>query len=183
MVYLLLADGFEEIEALAPLDFLRRCGVKVVTLSMNGSESVIGAHGIPVTADLRVEDAAFSDAQMVILPGGMPGTEHLDRHPMADGILKTVSSRGGFLCAICAAPSVLGKRGYLAGKEAICYPGFESALSGARLSEKPVVRDGNVITGKAAGVAWQFAYACASVLVDGGVCDRVADGLFMRDGK
>ncbi|MBQ1273062.1 MAG: DJ-1/PfpI family protein [Clostridia bacterium] len=179
MVYVLLADGFEEIEALAPVDFLRRCGVKVTTVSVS-EPSVFGAHGIRVIADKVLSDIDFSDGEMIVLPGGMPGTTNLDNFPQMTEILASVYDRGGYLAAICAAPSVLGTRGYLKGKEAICYPGFEELLSEATLSEKGVVRDGRIITAKSAGFAWQFGKVLAEVFVDQEVCERTWQNLFLH---
>ena len=137
MIYLLLAEGFEEIEALAPVDFLRRVGLPVTVVGMRDTV-VCGAHGISVTADCLFDDCDFSDAKAVVLPGGMPGTTHLDEDPRLDALLASVSEEGGLLAAICAAPMILGKRGYLQGKEAICYPGFESFLRGAAISSSSV---------------------------------------------
>lgn len=178
MVYLLLADGFEEIEALAPVDFLRRCGVDIQTVALTGN-TARGAHGIEVTADISLNDADFSKAKMVILPGGMPGTTHLDECPRMTELLSTVYGNGGILAAICAAPMVLGKRGYLQGKEAICYPGFEEFLAGAKISENPVVRDGRIVTAKSAGVAWQFGYTLAEFLVSKDICETVRKNLYL----
>ncbi len=178
MVYVLLADGFEEIEALTPVDFLRRAGVQVTTVSLSGGP-VLGAHGIQVNADKRLSDLDFSDAKMVVLPGGMPGTTHLDECPRMTEILTSVYKRGGMLAAICAAPMVLGKRGFLEGKYAICYPGFESELIGAQLSPSPVVRDGRIITAKSAGVAWLFSYTLAEALVGKEASEKVRAGLFL----
>ncbi|MBR5601892.1 MAG: DJ-1/PfpI family protein, partial [Clostridia bacterium] len=130
MVYLFLANGFEEIEALTPLDVLRRAGVPVTTVGVGG-DSILGAHGIRVQAD--IPDTMYRDSapDMIILPGGMPGSEHLDNSRVVDAALRAAERNGAYLCAICAAPMVLGKRGYLAGKRAVCYPGFEQFLEGA----------------------------------------------------
>ncbi len=178
MVYVLLADGFEEIEALAPVDFLRRAGVSVTTVSLTG-DPVCGAHGIEVTADAPLRDVDFLDADMVVLPGGMPGTANLDECPRMSEILATVYDKGGYLAAICAAPMVLGKRGYLKDKQAICYPGFEEYLSGAEISLRPVVRDGRIITAKSAGVAWEFGYVLAGILAGREACETVRQSLFL----
>jgi len=178
MVYLILADGFEEIEALAPVDFLRRAGIPVKVLGLNALQ-VCGAHGVSVAADALISDVDFSDADAVILPGGMPGTKNLDSDPRLDGILALVDKRNGILAAICAAPMVLGKRGYLKEKRAICYPGFESDLIGASVVSDPVVQDGRVITARSAGHAWEFAYTVACALSDRSVCERVRESLFL----
>lgn len=155
MVYLFLANGFEEVEALAPLDLLRRAGVEVTTVGVGG-DLVRGSHGIPVQAD--IPDTMFRDSapDMVILPGGMPGAKNLDASRTVDAALRAAAAHGGYLAAICAAPFVLGKRGYLTGKRAICYPGFEPQLEGATIAGTRVVRDGNVITAAGMGVAVEF---------------------------
>ena len=178
MVYVLLADGFEEIEALAPVDFLRRANVQVATVSL-GSASVCGAHSITVTADAILSEVDFSDAEMIVLPGGMPGTSNLDQCPQMTEILASVYDRGGVLAAICAAPMVLGKRGYLDGKEAVCYDGFENFLYGATLSEQGVVVDGRIITAKSAGFAWEFGYRLAEVFVGKDRCEMIRKNLFL----
>lgn len=163
MVYLFLANGFEEIEALCPLDLLRRAGIDVTTVGIGG-DAVVGSHGIPVQADLP--EAMFRDAapEMIILPGGMPGARHLDESKTVETAIKVTHAAGGYLAAICAAPMILGKRGYLRGKEAICFPGFEKDLLGARISSHRVVRDGKIITGAGMGVALDFGLALVAAL-------------------
>ena len=163
MIYMFLANGFEEVEALAPLDLLRRAGCEVTTVGIGG-DMIVGSHRIAVQAD--IPDTMFRDArpEMVILPGGMPGTKNLDASRTVDAALRAAASSGAYLAAICAAPLVLGKRGYLKNKKAICYPGFESYLEGAVLSERRVCRDGNIITAAGAGVALEFALALIGAL-------------------
>lgn len=163
MVYLFLANGFEEIEALAPLDLLRRAGVQVTTVGIGG-DTVIGAHGIAVQAD--IPEAMYRDArpEMLILPGGMPGAKNLDESRTVENALRVAAANGAYLAAICAAPMVLGKRGYLVGRRAICFPGFEDTLQGAELASERVVRDGNVITAAGMGVAVEFGLALVSAL-------------------
>lgn len=163
MVYLFLANGFEETEALCPLDLLRRAGVNVMTVGIGG-DHIMGSHGITVQTDLT--DALFRDGnpEMVILPGGMPGARHLDECRTVDIALRSAAQNGGYLAAICAAPMVLGKRGYLKKKEAICYPGFEDTLEGANLSDKKVVTDGKIITAAGMGVALEFGLALVTAL-------------------
>lgn len=162
-VILFFANGTEEIEALTAVDILRRAGAEV-TLAGVGGTALCGSHGIRVTADQTAEDAVNGDYDMAVVPGGMPGTNHLDASDAVETVLKNVSDKGGILAAICAAPLVLGKRGYLIGKEAICFPGFESYLEGAVISEKKVCRDGNIITAAGAGVALDFALALTAAL-------------------
>ena len=165
MVYLFLANGFEEIEALCPLDLLRRAGVEVTTVGVGG-EMIRGSHGIVVQADMP--DTMYMDAnpEMIILPGGMPGSKNLDESRIVDAAVQTAARKGAYIAAICAAPFILGKRGLLAGKEAICYPGFEDQLTGARISAEKVVRDGNFITAAGMGVAVDFGLALVEVLKD-----------------
>ncbi len=164
MVYLFLANGFEEIEALCPLDLLRRAGVEVTTVSVGGAESVMGAHHICVQADLP--DTMFRDAkpEMIILPGGMPGAKNLDESRVVDTALRAAHACGAYLAAICAAPMVLGHRGYLKNKRATCFPGFEDQLDGAILADTRVVRDGNIITAAGMGVALDFGLELVSAL-------------------
>ncbi len=163
MVYLFLANGFEEIEALCPLDLLRRAGVEVTTVGI-GSDTIMGSHGIPVLADIPEGMFADSTPEMIILPGGMPGSKNLDESRTVDMALAAASRQGAFIAAICAAPMVLGHRGLLQNKEAICFPGFEKELTGARISDKRVVRDGNVITAAGMGVALEFGLELVAAL-------------------
>lgn len=163
MIYMFLANGFEEIEALCPLDLLRRAGLEVTTVGIGG-EMIQGSHGITVAADMPEGMYADAKPDMLILPGGMPGSKHLDESRVVDTALKVAAKNGSLIAAICAAPMVLGHRGLLEGKEAICYPGFESHLTGARISEKRVVRDGNVITAAGMGVALEFGLALVAAL-------------------
>jgi len=163
MIYLFLANGFEEIEALCPLDLLRRAGLEVTTVGIGG-DLIKGSHGIAVQAD--IPDTMYRDSkpEMIILPGGMPGAKNLDESRIVDSALGAAASSGGYLAAICAAPMVLGKRGYLEGKNATCFPGFEEFLSGAEIASERVVRDGKVITAAGMGVAVEFGLALVAAL-------------------
>ena len=163
MIYLFLANGIEEIEALAPLALLRRAGLEVTTVGI-GSEPVCGAHGITVPAAIPAGMFAAPAPDMLLLPGGMPGSKHLDESRTVDSALRAAARRGALIAAICAAPMVLGRRGLLQGKEAICFPGFEKELAGARISNKRVVRDGNIITAAGMGVAVEFGLALVAAL-------------------
>ena len=165
MVYMFLAEGFEEIEALAPLDLLRRAGVKITTVGIGG-EYVTGSHGITVKADVADTEAKIENAEMVILPGGMPGTKNLDASAIVHGAIDSAEKSGAFVAAICAAPMILGKRGDLNGKTAVCYPGFEEYLAGAILCprEKKVAVDGKFITARGMGVAVDFGLALVEAL-------------------
>lgn len=165
MILVLLADGFEEIEALAPVDMLRRAGLEVVTVGVMGKVAN-GSHGIPVVCDAMPEDIDLGKVELAIFPGGMPGATNLDASPYTDKVIEAVEKHGGRLAAICAAPLVLGRRGLLKGRTAICYPGFESELIGATVSKSSVVTDGNITTAKGMGVAIEFAKELVSLMAD-----------------
>lgn len=164
MIYMFLANGFEEVEALAPLDLLLRAGCEVTTVGIGGGDMIVGAHGIAVGAD--IPDTMFRDSkpEMIILPGGMPGTTNLDASGAVHEAIRFAAERGITIGAICAAPMIIGKLGYLSGRSAICYPGFEKYLIGANISAKSVVVDENFITAKGMGVAAQFGLALVNVL-------------------
>ena len=156
MIYCFLADGFEEVEALAAVDMIRRAGLDLETVGVS-SEIIEGAHGIKVMCDCAADKIVLdSNLDAVILPGGMPGTLNLEKNETVQMAVDFAAENGKLICAICAAPSILGHKGLLRGKEAIAYPGFEKDLAGASVSEKYVVRDGNIITAKGAGVAVDF---------------------------
>lgn len=167
--YILLADGFEEVEALTTADVLKRAGIETVLTSVYGEEAVRGAHDIYVDTDDYFEDPdeyddGFSDADAVILPGGMPGTTNLKESAAVKGMLEAYLTAGKVVCAICAAPTVLGGYGMLDGKKATCFPGCESGLGGADFVGGPAVTDGNIITGKSMGCAVDFALAIVTKL-------------------
>ena len=163
MIYMFLANGFEEIEALCPLDLLRRAGLDVKTVGIGGNV-ITGSHGISVAADMTDADFCDGAPTAVILPGGMPGTTNLDASPVVHRALDCAHKNGALISAICAAPMILGKRGDLKGKEAICYPGFEKYLDGATVSAKKVAIDGNIITAAGMGVALDFGLALVAAL-------------------
>ena len=146
MVFLFLADGFEEIEALTPVDLLRRAGVEVVTVGVTG-KTVTGSHGITVSADVGAEEAlamlaAGTIPEMIVLPGGMPGAATLDASPLVDTFIDAAEKANAYIAAICAAPMILGKRGLLRGRHATCFPGFEEYLEGAAYMDVHTVTDG-----------------------------------------
>ncbi len=156
MIYCFLAEGFEEVEALAAVDMIRRAGLNLRTVGV-GNLMINGAHGIKVECDCTKDDIILdSNLSAVILPGGMPGTINLERDETVQKAIDFAVENEKLICAICAAPSILGHKGILRGKEAIAYPGFEKDLEGAVISKKHVVRDGNIITAKGAGVAVDF---------------------------
>lgn len=166
MIYVFLADGFEEIEALAPVDLLRRAGLTVQTVGVTG-KTVTGNHNISVTADILPAEVILNeDVQAIVLPGGTPGAMHLDADETVSCAVTFAAANNKLICAICAAPFLLGKRGLLTGKEAICYPGFEKDLTGAIFSDKAVCRDGNIITAKGMGVATEFGLKIVETLLD-----------------
>ena len=171
MILLLLADGFEETEALVPLDLLLRGKCDVKTVGITG-KTVSGAHGIPVTADLCPNEVK-GKIDALILPGGMPGTTNLDASPDVDRLIEKTISDGGRLAAICAAPMVLGRRGLLQNKRAVCFPGFESELKGAIKSNKRVETDGNVTTAVGMGAAYEFGLALLSLLAGRKTAEQV----------
>ncbi len=156
MVIVLLTDGFEEIEALTPVDMLRRAKINVKTVGVDGKIAV-GSHGIPVVCDITAEEVNLDEVSMAVFPGGMPGSLNLDASPFTDKVIDAVLKKGGRLAAICAAPLVLGRRGLLKGKKATCFPGFESELLGAHTTGEDFVTDGNITTGKGMEYSLPFA--------------------------
>lgn len=158
MVYVFFADGFEEVEALTPVDYVRRAGKKVVTVGVTG-KTVTGAHGIPVLCDIAIDEFNMSiDDEGIILPGGMPGTINLENSEKVQAAIDFCAQNKKMIAAICAAPSILGHKNLLDKKEAVCFPGFENDLYGAVISDKYAVTDGNIITAKGAGSASDFAF-------------------------
>lgn len=172
-VYLFLAEGFEELEVVTPVDLLRRAGISVNTVSISGKKEVTGAHGITLHADLLFEQCDFTHADLLMLPGGMPGTKNLGEHQPLCQLLTEHNEKGKRIGAICAAPSVLGQLHLLEGKKATCYPGFESYLGDSYVDDSVVV-DGNVITAKGPGVAYDYALCLIYLLKDKDTADRVA---------
>lgn len=164
MVYVHLADGFEEIEALTVVDVLRRANIAVKTVSITGDKTVRGAHDIMVAADLLFEEADFDKCEMIILPGGMPGTANLAKHEGLAEQLNAFAQSDKWLAAICAAPSVLGRMSLLKGKRVTSYPGYESQLIGAVYSEERVVRDRKIITSRGPGTAMEFSLELVKLL-------------------
>lgn len=155
-IYMFLAEGFEETEALVPLDLLLRAGADIKTVSINGNKAVTGAHNITVMADGLAEDYDLSDCDGLILPGGGKGTENLFASDTVRNAVKQAYDQNKAICAICAAPTVLGRMGLLKYKTAVCFPGMEDMLHCKTVSDTPVVRDGNVITACGMGVSYKF---------------------------
>ena len=164
MVYIFLADGFEEIEALTQVDYLRRAGIKVITVGVTG-KTVSGAHGIDVVADIPVGEITLSDElEMVVLPGGIPGVPNLEK----------------FVAAICAAPTLLARYGYLEGKNAVCYPAMNNEMCGANYKKQSVIRDGLFITAEAAGASEQFAFELIRALRSDDAAQKVRESICAR---
>ena len=173
MVYLFLADGFEEIEALYTLDLLRRANIDVLTVGVTGKVAN-GSHKIPVVCDIDCASLPYnSDFDMIVLPGGMPGSTNLDKAECVEKYIKLALDNDKLICAICAAPFILGKRGILKGKNATCFPGFENQLEGATVVDAGVVRDGNIITGRAMGSAHEFALTVLEALQGKEAADKM----------
>ena len=179
-VYVFFANGFEEIEALTVVDMLRRAEVETVMVSIMPEKTVLGAHNIPVVADGLFEDYNYSDGDMLVLPGGMPGTTHLLEHEELRQVLFAYKEAGKYLAAICAAPSVYGRNGMLAGKKATCYPGFEEELQGAVVSPERVVTDGQFITSRGLGTAIDFSLELIRLLKGQEAADAVAAAIQYR---
>ncbi len=171
--YLFFAEGFEEVEALTVVDLLRRGKVDCVTVSVSGDYDVTGSHGITIRADRRFEDRDLSDADMLILPGGMPGTTNLKAHAGLDKLIHTYVDSGKYLAAVCAAPTVYGEKGLLKGKDATCYPGLEEGLVGANAKTDPVVCDGQFITSRGMGTCIDFGLKLLELLEGREVSDKV----------
>ena len=172
MIYVFLADGFEEIEALTPVDILRRAELEVVTVGVGG-KIITGSHGITVTADIEEKDVTTDDMEMMILPGGMPGTLNLEKSPIVTVCAEYCVRNGVYLGAICAAPSILGHLGLLKDKEATCFPGFEGQLFGAKVTDKPVCVDGTIITAKGMGVSAEFALTLTALMAGQQEADHI----------
>lgn len=177
MIYVFLAEGFEEIEALTPVDCLRRAGKTVYTVGIGGTV-IKGSHGVPVTADIADSALVLDDSvEMIVLPGGMPGTIHLGESAAVQDALTYCASHDKWIAAICAAPSILGARGLLNDKTATCYPGFEKQLVGCNAVAEPVCQDGRMITGRGPGAAMDFSLKLVSVLCGADTACSIAEGM------
>ena len=181
MIYVLLAHGFEEIEALTVVDILRRANIDVKMVSISNGISVAGAHNITVQADITMDMIQKDEMEMLILPGGMPGTDNLEKSEEVIDLITYANDNGKYISAICAAPKILGKMNILKLKSAVCYPGYEGELIGANISEEDVVIDGNIITSKAAGTASSFAFALVEVLLNKKTANNVSKKMYYKD--
>lgn len=173
-VVVFLADGHEECEALIPADLLRRAGVEVVLASITGSLEVNGSHGIRVTADALAEEVDYTDADLLFLPGGLPGTTHLGESALVKEKVLEFAGQGKKLAAICAAPSVFGGLGLLDGRNATSHPGFEDKLGGANVTGHAFDVDGNITTGRGLGAAIPFGLSLVAQLAGQETADRIA---------
>ena len=176
-VCVFLADGFEEIEALTVVDVLRRAKIRVETVSLNGNDTVQGAHWIDVRTDSVFEETDFEKVDMLVLPGGMPGTANLQKHRGFIKLLQEFDKEGKWIAAICAAPSIPGGLGMLKGRKACCYPSYEENLEGAEVTDDAVVVDGHFITARGMGKAIPFALKLAEVLTDKEKADAIAESI------
>lgn len=180
MVYMLLGTGFEETEAIAPLDILRRAGVAILTVGIDG-KAVCGSHKIPVVADITLDEMDLTDVDMLIIPGGMGGVASLRACPQALEALKFGWENGKYIAAICAGPTVLADLGITQGRRATCYPGQEVNMDGAIMEENAaVVVDGRLITGTSAGCAIPFGLALAEALKGKETAQRVKEQIVIR---
>ena len=179
MVYMLLGTGFEETEAIAPLDLLRRANIEVVTVGLNG-KIIKGSHGIGVEADLEIGQADFSDAEMIILPGGLGGVASIKACPAALDAVRHAYETGKYVAAICAGPTILASLGITDGKNATCYPGCESQMGSANMVTAAAVTDGKVITGTSAGCAIPFGLALIAALKGQEAADAVEKQIVIR---
>ena len=179
--YVFFANGFEEVEALAPVDVLRRAGLDVKMIAVSTTKQVIGAHGVYLLCDATIKETTFLEEATYILPGGMPGAQGLkDSKELADLLCRVAGKT--YIAAICAAPMVLGGLQLLKGKKATCYPGFESYLEGANVVADKVVVDGLFITGKGPGAALEFALTILAQLTSPAEAEELRKGMIVSYG-
>lgn len=173
MIYVFMADGTEELEAIATIDMLRRAELDVMTLGV-GSQMIVSSHGVGIVCDADEKNIEPDETlQAVVIPGGMPGTLNIEKSPYAQKFIDYANEHGKIIAAICAAPSVLGHKGLLKGRKATCFPGFETELDGAEYADSGVVQDGNIITAKGAGVAIEFGLKIAEQFVSKEETDKI----------
>ncbi len=174
---ILLAEGFEEVEAMTPVDLLRRAGIEVKLVSIDNAKTVKGAHNIEIMVDEQIKNIKAEELDLIILPGGMPGTKYLDASREVAAIVESVNKNNKFVAALCAAPSVLGHLGLLEGKKAVCYPGFEDELKGAEVLKETVVFDNNIITSRGMGTAMDFGLKLVELLADKNTAQQLGKGV------
>ncbi|MBE6984784.1 MAG: DJ-1/PfpI family protein [Ruminococcaceae bacterium] len=176
MVYIILGKGFEEAEAVIPCDLLRRAGVDVRFVGI-GTKTVVGGHSIAIEADCLAEQADLTQADMIVLPGGLGGVESILACQKVLDAVVSLNEQGNFVAAICAAPTIFAKLGIVSGKKATCYPGMENEMADAIMCDCDAVRDGNMITGRAAGTAFAFGLELVRALCSNEIADRIATGV------
>lgn len=180
MIYVFLAQGFEETEAAAPIDILRRCEKEVVTVGI-GDSIIKGSHGIAFVTDTEDRLIELNDElEMIVLPGGMPGTLNLEKSEVVQKAVDYCIANGKYIGAICAAPSILGHKGLLKGKKAVCYTGFEPQLEGAEIVDEPAVQDGKIITARGAGAAVDFGLKLVEALISKERSEKMGEALLWR---
>lgn len=178
--YIFLADGFEEVEALTSVDVMRRAGMPVTTVSINPGLEVTGAHGVTVVADSLFEDNDYSDAEWLVLPGGVPGAPNLAAHKPLCAALRAQNASGGKLAAICASPAVvLAPLGIIKGRQAVCYPGMEAMSDKVEWGDAPVAVDDNVVTGNGPAAAAPFALTIVAESLGYDKAAEVAAGMLL----
>ena len=180
MITVFLANGFEEVEAITPVDIMRRAGLDVRTVSIYDSPMVTGAHKVPIQTDMVFCQVDFSQVDLIVLPGGLPGSTNLNAHEgLREALVKHYES-GKRIAAICAAPMVFGSLGLLEGKRATCYPGCESTMTGAEYTKQLVTIDGNIITGEGPAAAFPYAYAILEIFAGKAVADQLREGMMFN---
>lgn len=179
-IAIFFAEGYEEIEALAVVDVCRRLKLEIDMVSITAERKATGSHGISVEMDKVFDEIDCGDYDMLILPGGMPGTKNLEAFAPLMEQVDAFYEKGKYIGAICAAPSVFGHRGFLRGRKACCYPGFESHLEGAEVSMDKVVVDGNVVTSRGMGTAIEFGLTIGSLFVEKEQVEALAQGIIHR---
>ena len=179
MVYVLLGTGFEEIEAITPVDLLRRANIDVLTVGLNG-KTVFGGHGIGVEADITIDQMDLTDLEMLVLPGGLGGVASIRASKQAMDAISFAHQNSKYLAAICAGPTVLGDFGITDGKRCVCYPGCESGMGSASIANEPAVQDGLLVTGTSAGCAVKFALALICALRGEDAAQKIAQQIVIR---
>ena len=179
MVYMFLGTGFEETEAIAPLDLLRRAGVEIATVGLNG-KVIYGGHGIGVEADLEIGQLDLTNLEMVILPGGLGGVASIKGCPAAMDAIRFAYENGKFVAAICAGPTILASLGITNGKHATCYPGCEEQMGNTIMEDAAAVTDGKIITGTSAGCAIPFGLQLIAALKGQEAADAIAKQIVIR---
>ena len=178
--YLLFAEGFEECEGLVTLDILRRAGLEAYTVSIQDAHTVVGAHGVPITCDRTLPELLAAPPELVVLPGGMPGTTNLAKSPAVEALVRRTLEHGGRAAAICAAPSVLASLGLLEGRNATAHTGFQDKLAGAIVHDEEVVVDGSITTSYGLGGAIPFALELVRQLAGPAEADRIQKAIAYR---